>query len=191
MRTHGRSNGRSFFRERSALAIPNDAPVYRSALLAAVAVGVLAAGCERQRTPPSNLQVNGLPVTGSIDYARRLGFARCVDFNAYYRCRREGVGLVGRGPFSAAVDTIGSQGQGGFHHLILWNDDDQYEVVTVGEALRTRGWTSCRTGTADRGDQTIWRKPGSQVRVSIDLSYWGKRRLRIFPEHGQPTGRCW
>ena len=49
----------------------------------------------------------------------------------------------------------------------------------------------CRTGWEDRGDQEIWTKPGARVRVLMDLSYWSKRRMRVFPEKGQPTGRCW
>ena len=61
----------------------------------------------------------------------------------------------------------------------------------IGNELAEQGWDQCRTGQEDRGDQRILTKPGSPVRVSIDITYWGKRRLRILPERGQPTGHCW
>lgn len=158
----------------------------------AIAVMLLAGGCQAERmTPPANLKVDGLPITGSIAFARSLGFTQCLDFNAYFRCRRQGLSFAGEGPYSGAVDTRGPEGSGGFDQLTLWSEDDQFAVTAVGKRLIANGWQLCRTGTEDRGDQSIYRKAGSRVRVSIDASYWGKRRLRILPERGQPTGKCW
>lgn len=157
----------------------------------AIAILMLASACEPVPAPPGNLSVEGLPVTGSLAFAQQKGFARCQDFNSYLRCRREGIFLAGQGPYSGAVDTRGSDGSGGFQQLILWSDDDQHAVTAVGDVLRAHRWTLCRTGQEDRGDQNIWRKAGAKVRVSIDASYWGKRRLRVLPEAGQATGRCW
>lgn len=152
---------------------------------------VLASACRELPPPPGNLMIDGLPVTGSLTFARSRGFTTCLDFNAYLRCRRDGIRFAGQGPYQGAVDSLGSDGSGGFQQLVLWSDKDQYAVTAVGRALQAQGWHVCRTGQADRGDQNIWRKAGSKVRVSIDASYWGKRRLRVLPELGQPTGRCW
>lgn len=85
---------------------------------------------------------------------------------------------------------FGSDGRGGFRQLTLWHDSDQVAVMAVGEALLAKGWTLCRTGQAERGDQYIYRKPGERVRVSIDASYWAKRRVRAMPETSEPTGKC-
>lgn len=160
----------------------------------AIAVLILASACEPERVPPpppANTSLNGLPITGSVAFAKRSGFTRCLDFNASLRCRREGITFAGEGPYSGAVDSSGADGRSGFQQLILWSEGDQFAITKVGLRLLARGWQLCRTGTDDRGDQSIYTKAGSQVRVSIDASYWGKRRLRVIPEHGQPTGKCW
>ena len=151
----------------------------------------LAAACAPERSPPPNSALEGLPITGSVPFAKSLGFTRCLDFNAYLRCRREGIMFAGEGPYSGAVDSSGTDGRGGFQGLTLWSEQDQFAVTKVGQRLIAAGWTLCRTGTADRGDQSIYTKPGSSIRVSIDASYWGKRRLRVLPESGAPTGKCW
>jgi hypothetical protein len=153
---------------------------------------VLLAGCEERRTPPAALWFEGLPVRGSAADAQAAGFTRCVTIARSLRCRREGVMVEGKGPFSAAVDLLYSDGSGGFDQLIFWDDRDQNAVNVVGDLLEARGWQLCRTGpNEDRGDQEIYTKAGAPVRFSIDLSYWGKRRLRILPETNQPKGRCW
>lgn len=156
-----------------------------------VGLALVSACSPDNRTPPRNTALDGLPITGSVPFAQSLGFKRCLDFNAYLRCRREGIMFAGEGPYSGAVDSSGTDGRGGFHNLTLWSEQDQFAVTKVGLRLLAAGWKLCRTGTADRGDQSIYTKAGSPVRVSIDASYWGKRRLRILPEQGQPTGKCW
>ncbi len=140
--------------------------------------------------PPPNRSFDGLPVTGSRHFAETMGFTRCLDTSNALRCRRGGVMLFGAGPYSAAVD-IDRNGRSGFHQVTLWHDTNQNAVHAVSDALGERGWHLCRTGSEARGDQEIWTRPGSRVRIMMDLSYWGKRRVRILPEQGQPTGRCW
>ena len=152
----------------------------------------LIAGSEPQQTPPPAMWIGELPVRGSLDDALRAGFTRCVEVGRKLRCRREGVMLVGAGPYTAAADLRHTDGSGGFTELLMWHQWDQGAVSAVGKTLLANGWTICRTGPNEfRGDQAIYTRPGARVRISIDLSYWGKRRLRVIPERGQPTGHCW
>ena len=100
--------------------------------------------------------------------------------------------VAGKGPFSGALDLRHPDGGGGFHQLTLWHPSDQKAVASVGAMLKAQGWSLCRTGPTEfRGDQEIYTRAGARVRFSIDISYWGKRRLRILPELGQPIGHCW
>ena len=156
-----------------------------------VAILLLTGGCSPERAPPANATFHGVPITGDVAFAQGMGFTRCLDFNTTLRCRREGIRFLGEGPFSGAVDSRGGDGRGGFDQLILWHNEDQRAVIAVGNRLLAAGWTLCRTGTDTRGDQNIYTRPGGRVRVSIDASYWGKRRLRVMRETGQPTGKCW
>ena len=157
----------------------------------AIAILLLTGACASERVPPANSKFDGLPITGNVAFARQMGFTRCQDFSASLRCRREGVMLFGEGPYSGAVDSRGGDGRGGFDELLLWHNEDQRAVNAVGLRLLAAGWQLCRTGTDTRGDQNIYTRAGARVRVSIDASYWGKRRLRVMPERGQPTGKCW
>jgi hypothetical protein len=142
--------------------------------------------------PPGSLWLGTLPVAGSMADARRAGFTRCLETARGLRCRKEGLMLVGQGPYSAALDLRGSDGRGGFREITLWHKWDQGEVSAVGKVLAAHGWNLCRTGVNEfRGDQDIYTKAGAPVRFSIDLSYWGKRRVRVIPERNQPTGHCW
>ena len=91
--------------------------------------------------------------------------------------------FAGKGPYSAAVDLGGRDGSGGFNELSLWHDSDQNALFTVGDELERHGWTARMTGDSDKaGDQKIWTRAGVPVRLSMDISYWGKRRLRVIPE---------
>jgi hypothetical protein len=147
---------------------------------------------EPRQGPPPSLWFGDLPVRGSLADANRAGFGQCMASGRHMRCRREGVMLLGQGPYSAAVDLLYEDGGGGFEQLTLWHPGDQHAVSDVAEVLKAQGWRLCRTGVDEtRGDQEIFTRPGARVRFSIDLSYWGKRRVRILPERGQPTGRCW
>lgn len=154
---------------------------------------VLTTACERapDAPPPANLSFEGLPVMGDLAFARNAGFTRCMELGRYLRCRREGVAFGGGGPYQAAVDAVGREGASGFQELSLWSDTDQSALSRVGDDLVAQGWDECRTGEEDRGDQRILTKAGSPVRISIDITYWGNRRLRILPERGQPMGHCW
>lgn len=151
----------------------------------------LLSGCGPHLKPPPSVSFAGLPVSGSLADARRAGFTNCVqpDWNSM-RCRRHYVMLEGAGPYEAAVDLAGGDGSGGFDQLVLWHDDDQYAVYKITDVLDHQGWHSCSTGTEDRGDQMIYTRPGERVRISMDLSYWGKRRLRVIPDWNKQERRC-
>lgn len=156
--------------------------VARAALLGGA---LLLTGCGArgpERSPPARQMFDGLPVGGSLADARNEGFTYCINFTTTMRCRRQGVMLMGQGPYSAAVDLAGGDGRGGFAQLILWHDTDQSAVLQVGTVLASQGWQSCRTGSERRGDQHIYMRAGSPVRISVDISYWGKRRLRVIPD---------
>ena len=106
------------------------------------------------------------------------------------RCRRGGVMFLGYGPFNAALDLNGSNGGGGFNQLTLWHDRDQNAAIPVGTALERQGWRSCFTGEGNKGDQAIYAHPRAPVRISMDLSYWGKRRLRVIPRWNNRETGC-
>jgi hypothetical protein len=164
--------------------------VLRSSPLAALALLALA-GCDGRYPPaPPHRTFDGLPISGTLADARAAGFTRCLFNNASVRCLRGGVMLRGHGPYDAAVDLGGKDGRGGFDRITLWHAADQHAVEEVGFALRAAGWRYCYTGEGHRGDQAIYIRPGSAARVSIDLSYWMKRRLRIFPEANRRKPRC-
>jgi hypothetical protein len=155
----------------------------------ALIAGILWAGREPARTPPPSLSFAGLPVTGSAADARRAGFTRCVRIDAFrLRCRREPVMVFGEGPYEAAIDLIGSEGRGGFDRLTFWKNGGQEEIYRLVEALQRQGWRHCETGDERWGDQDIYTHPGAPVRVSMDLSYYGKRRVRFLPlSNGERT----
>lgn len=162
----------------------------RQALSLAVTMIVLAAGCGPTRPPPPWLSFEGLPVTGSLADALKAGFTNCIPDNADMRCRRSGVMVLGNGPYNAAVDLVGGDGAGGFDQLTLWHDRDQNAVQAVTRRLVEQGWRSCFTGKNDRGDQAIYTRDGAPVLFSMDLSYFGKRRLRILPADKSRAHAC-
>ena len=160
----------------------------RSAILLAAG---LAGGCRGPLPPPPPpLWIGGLPVSGSLADARSAGFNRCIAYNTEMRCRRSGVMLLGQGPYSAAVDLAGSDGSGGFDHLILWHDGDQSALIAVTAVLERQGWRACYTGEGRWGDQAIYTRTGAAMHFSMDLSYWAKRRLRVFPGPAVQSARC-
>uniref|UniRef100_UPI0035C9F89C hypothetical protein n=1 Tax=uncultured Sphingomonas sp. TaxID=158754 RepID=UPI0035C9F89C len=152
---------------------------------------LLLAGCGPTAPPPPHSTFGGLPVSGSAADARRAGFVDCVqpDWDSL-RCRRHGVFLEGAGPFEAAVDLVGHDGSGGFDQVILWHDRDQYAVYKITDVLDRQRWRNCSTGSGDRGDQIVYTHPGTRMRISMDLSYWGKRRLRVLPDWDRKEPRC-
>ena len=156
-----------------------------------LAVLLLLAGCSPDRPPPATVLYAGLPVSGSVDDARRAGFTYCVQPDwGRLRCRRHAVRFEGAGPYEAAVDLVGHDGGGGFDELTLWHADDQYAVYKITDALEKQGWQNCSTGDGERGDQIVYTRKGAPVRVSMDLSYWGKRRLRLIPAWNTKERRC-
>lgn len=134
---------------------------------------------------------SGLPISGTLEYAKRSGFTDCLYMDAVrLRCRKHDVSLAGQGPYEAAIDFRRSDGSGGFNQLTLWHPWDQYAVYKIRDALIRQGWFYCRTGTGQRGDQVIFTYPGKPVRISMDLSYWGKRRLRVIPSTNTKEPVC-
>jgi len=99
----------------------------------------------------------------------------------HIRCRRPNVRVLGQGPFEAAVDLLGGTGQSGFDRLTVWSDSDQDSVFFIAAMLKRQGWNYCYTGNEMAGDQAIFTKPWILFWVSVDISYYGKRRLRVFP----------
>jgi hypothetical protein len=152
----------------------------------------LLAGCGPHRAPPARLLFEGLPVAGSLADAQRAGFTDCVQpDHISLRCRKHGVMWGGTGPYEAAVDLVGGDGNGGFDQLVLWHERDQYAVYAITDVLEKQGWKSCTTSTADdRGDQMIYTRKGAPVRISMDLSYWSKRRLRVIPASDRSERQC-
>jgi len=153
----------------------------------AVLLALLATGCTADRPPPPPLTFAGLPTSGSLALALRLGFTSCFNMDAVrLRCRKRRVSFMGQGPFDAAVDLRGREGQSGFDHVVLWHADDQRALYDVLIPLYRDGWRACITGTERAGDQAIFTKAGAPVWVSVDISYYSKRRLRIFPKAVPP-----
>lgn len=147
-----------------------------------VALLLFCAGCSAPSPPPPRLLFAGLPVSGDRGLADAKGFRECLNMNAVrLRCQRSGVFLWGQGPYRAAVDMGGADGESGFDQLTLWHDDDQDAVYRLIGTLKRTGWRYCYTGPEDAGDQAIFTRRGAPVRLSIDISYYGKRRVRILP----------
>lgn len=148
----------------------------------AVLAALPAGGCGPSRPPPPPLLFDGLPVSGDRSLVAEAGFRDCLALDAVHlRCRRPGVRLLGVGPFRAAVDLTGARGESGFDRLTLWHDDDQDAIYGIVVPLVRAGWRYCYTGTEQAGDQAVFTRPGQPVRLSIDISYYGKRRLRVLP----------
>lgn len=165
---------------------------HHSLKMIVMALGLLA-GCGHSddRPPPPSLTVQGLPVSGTLGDALKAGFNTCVDITkTEMRCRRSGVMFQGFGPFNAAVNLNGRKGASGFDQLTLWHDQDQNALLAVATALERRGWRTCFTGEGHRGDQGIYTHPGEPVRISLDLSYSGKRRLRVIPQWNKRERSC-
>jgi hypothetical protein len=162
--------------------------------LLAVAVfgGTFLAGRDlRHLTPPPRLTFGGLPVSGSLADAISTGFSDCFQLNASeMRCRRHGVYFQGQGPYEAAINVAGGDGRGGFNQLIIWHDRDQYAVYAIGDALEENGWSYCLTYSNGHGDQVIYRRPGARFRVSMDMTYYSKRRVRFIPDWNTREREC-
>lgn len=173
--------------QRPALTYMLAQPRCRKSFAGILLTAVSCAGCRPGPPPPPASFFSGLPVSGSHDTALRAGFRHCVNLDAIdMRCRRHGVTLLGQGPYEAAVDMSGYNASSGFRQLTLWHDDDQYAIYKVIISLARRGWKYCYTGDDQWGDQAIFTRKGESVWISIDISYWGKRRLRVIPQWIKP-----
>lgn len=147
--------------------------------------------CGEERHPPAASMFGDLPVSGSLADAQRAGFIACIAGAVDMRCRREGVSFAGQGPFSAAVDLVGGDGAGGFDHLTLWHATDQSALVAIVDKLRTDDWSECLTPQGSRWEgQAIYQRTGAPIFVSLDLSYWSKRRLVIYPARPATIPKC-
>lgn len=157
----------------------------------AMIAALLLVGCDPLPPPPPRLVAHGLPVSGSIADARAMGFTDCFQSDAAsMRCRRHDVVVDGHGPYEAAVDLTGGAGEGGFDHVTLWHDRDQYAVYPLADQFEHDGWRTCSVNVDDRGDQLVYRRRGERYRVSMDLSYFGKRRLRLIPMWNRRDRMC-
>ena len=152
---------------------------------------LLCTACGSGDPPPPRLTYAGLPVSGTLADAQGAGFDDCfnIDWN-HMRCRRHGVMLAGQGPYEAAVDLDGRKGERGFEQLTIWHDRDNSALFAVTERLKQMGWKYCYTGSGRKGDQLVLARKDVAVKLSMDLSYWGKRRLRILPKGGGTGKSC-
>lgn len=184
----------SFHGDRTRIAKPTNRLVSIPLALIAMAIGLpflVQWRTEKEyRNIPATQFFDGLPVAGNWRDAQKAGFAYCIDFKVTMRCRRSGLTLMGHGPYSAAVDLAGGDGRGGFNQLTLWSDQDQDAAIAIADDLERRGWESCRTQRNGWGDQHIFMRKGSPLRISIDISYYGKRRIRIIPEWNEAKPVC-
>jgi len=135
------------------------------------------------------LSFGGLPVAGSFSDAKHAGFADCIANDTDMSCRRSNVTFLGKGPFYATVEFNKPDGSGGFNQLTLWHATNEGAVHEIAGELKRRGWRECFIG-GRWGDQAIYTRSGSPVFVSMDLSYWLHRRLRVIPTWREKGARC-
>lgn len=163
----------------------------RSTRAAALIMLGLLAGCYRPGSPPPSLSFEDLPVSGTLVDAVHAGFNSCTSYEIEMRCARKNVMIEGQGPFNAAVVLDGDDGSGGFDQLVLWHDKDQGAVLAIVDAFKRKGWKECFTGDGRAGNQAIYTLKGSPIFLSMDISYWAKRRVRLLPAWRKPEAKCW
>ncbi len=129
----------------------------------------------------------GLPLSGNKATALSAGFGSCREVMRALRCHKDGVTIKGVGPLKAAVDLDQEveNGHPRFDHATLWHDSDQGAMLPLKAALVNIGWSSCLTSEEER----FW-KPPSPLRIAMDTSYWGKRRLLISAPPPDPKPYC-
>lgn len=164
----------------------------RSAVLALCAA-LLASGCDKSppktETAPAvpTALFEGLPLSGNIGTALAAGFGDCLEGTRGPRCSKDGVMVMGVGPLTASVDldVKTDDGEPRFDHMTLWHKTDQGLALGLRETLTKAGWASCLTPDAER----YWRPP-SPLRIAIDTSYWGSRRVVISAPPPDPEPYC-
>ena len=149
-------------------------------------------GCGEAPKPPekpikANAVFEGLPLSGNQATAIAAGLTDCVDATKGVRCRKDGIRVMGVGPVSVAVDLElkADDGSARFDHVTLWHPTDQGVVLGLEGTLADAGWKSCITITEER----FWRPP-SPLRIAIDTSYWGHRRVVISAPPPDPKPYC-
>jgi hypothetical protein len=163
----------------------------QGAFLASLLVLTLLASCGEERQPPTAFLFDNLPVSGSLADAQRAGFTACLSHNVDMRCRKEGVFFRRHGPFSAAVDLQGGDGGGGFEHLTLWHSSDQSALVAITNALRNGGWSECLSPSGSGWeDQAIYQQKDAPIFIALDLTYWDRRTLKVYPAVPSEISRC-
>ncbi len=115
--------------------------------------------------------------------ALAAGFGNCHEVMRSLRCSKAAVTIKDVGPLNAAVDL--DQDSGRFDRVTLWHDSDQGAMLPLKGALEGEGWKSCLTAE----DERFW-KPLSPLRIAMDTSYWGKRRLVISAPPPDPKHYC-
>jgi hypothetical protein len=160
-------------------------------LLASTLALTLLASCGEARQPPAAFSFEGLPLSGSLADARRAGFTDCLSHNVEMRCRKEGVFFQRHGPFSAAVDLQGGDGEGGFDHLTLWHSSDQSALVAITNVVRDQGWGECLTpvGSGWEG-RAVYQRKSSPIFIALDLTYWDRRTLKVYPAASGKAPLC-
>lgn len=134
----------------------------------AVSAILLFARLKPVRAPPPTVFFAGLPISGKLDDAKRAGFDDCFATDAVHmRCRRHAVTVGKTGPYEAAVDLEGGQGEGGFDQLVIWHNRDHYAVYDIADALERVGWKYCYTATV-AGRTKLY----TPVRVLSYASLW-------------------
>lgn len=159
-------------------------------MLAWVPLTLLCAACTPVRDPPATLIVRGLPVSGSLADAQRSGFTNCFNMDAVHLRCRKAITVGALGPFEAAVDLDGGRGEGGFDQLVIWHPRDNDAVFRIARLFGAAGWQHCYTGDDRRGDQMIFTHPTARVRISMDVSYYAKRRIRLIPSWNRREQVC-
>jgi len=156
------------------------------AVLALSGCGGSTPAADQKAEKPSAV-FEGLPLSGNYATARKAGYGSCLEGTLGLRCRKDGIVIMGIGPLNSAVDLDreGADGNARFDHVTLWHDSDQGAMLPLKAVLEKAGWQSCLTADEER----FW-KPPSPLRIAMDTSYWGKRRLVISAPPPDPKPYC-
>ena len=129
----------------------------------------------------------GLPLSGNKATALAAGYGECLEATQGVRCRKDGVSIMGIGPLNSAVDldARAADSSARFDHVTFWHGSDQSAVLPLKAALVNLGWQSCLTSEEER----FW-KPPAPLRIAMDTSYWGKRRVVISAPPPDPQPYC-
>lgn len=171
------------------LLIPSHTDAMRGPIIIAA---LLLSACSEAPPPDEpalkpNAVFEALPLSGNKATALAAGFGGCLEASKGLRCHKDGVMVKGVGPLKAAIDLDkkAANGMPRFDRVTLWHDTDQGAVLDLKPALENTGWASCLT----RDEERYW-DPPSPIRIAIDTSYWGKRRVVISAPPPDPRPYC-